>query len=302
MKVLLLAACVLLTTIPAHTQDSGVPAMSDREKQGLRGPVKSCTEETSVPAISNESGELHRAIRTGHIIDFDSDGRTLARRIVNPDGSEWVMRNVYDSSGRLLKITSGKRGDNVHDETTYSYDQQGRLEKISDGRRNPIVFRYDDQGRKTKIAVSRREDYRANGAVAGSPFEVLDDAPNISGGGTSTTTYDEQDRPVEVVVKDSQGQVVNRAVRTYDTQGRVIEEKQILDQPEMMFPPEIRAKLVQESGLCEEELVRELRGKITELMGGKSDPYSVSYTYDSLGRIVHTRRRMFNREKEIDSS
>jgi hypothetical protein len=103
-------------------------------------------------------------------------------------------------------------------------------------------------------------------------------------------------------VKDSQGQVVNRAVRTYDTQGRVIEEKQILDQPEMMFPPEIRAKLVQESGLCEEELVRELRGKITELMGGKSDPYSVSYTYDSLGRIVHTRRRMFNREKEIDSS
>ena len=39
-----------------------------------------------------------------------------------------------------------------------------------------------------------------------------------------------------------------RSVRIYDSQGRIIEEKQILDNPETIIPAEIRAKLLEESG------------------------------------------------------
>jgi hypothetical protein len=88
---------------------------------------------------------------------------------------------------------------------------------------------YDAQGRKTKVESSRAADYRPNVAMGGSPFEALDMAPNLPGGGSATTIYDEHDRATRVEVRDAEGTIVNRAERTYDAQGRIIEEKQILD-------------------------------------------------------------------------
>jgi hypothetical protein len=99
--------------------------------------------------------------------------------------------------------------------------------------------------KKTKIAVSRSTDYQPNTAVAGSPFEVADRAPNLPGGGSATTIYDERDRATEVQVRDVSGELVNRALRTYDAQGHIIEEKQILDNPETMFPAEAWAKMLE---------------------------------------------------------
>ena len=102
----------------------------------------------------------------------------------------------YDGSGRLLNIASGSEGQMK--QTWYLYDQAGRLQSIRQENRpeNSTRFTYDERGIKTKIETSGPEDYRPNVAVAGSPFEVADRAPNIFGGGTATTFYDEQaERP-----------------------------------------------------------------------------------------------------------
>ena len=88
-------------------------------------------------------------------------------------------------------------------------------------------------------------------------------APNLPGGGTATTIYDEHDRATEVQVRDASGEIVNRAVRTYDAQGHVLEEKQIQDDPVTMFPAEVRAQILEQSGLspinCRRRYVRSLR-------------------------------------------
>jgi hypothetical protein len=63
------------------------------------------------------------------------------------------------------------------------------------------------------VQVSRPADYRPNTGVAGSPFQVADRAPNLPGGGSATTVYDEHDRPAEVQVRDAQGELMSRAVR-----------------------------------------------------------------------------------------
>ena len=224
------------------------------------------------------------------------EGQVITRRTHNSDGSDWVLRYTYVGSGRLLKTASGVEGE-ATTETLYSYDDEGRVRNISDSGRpdNPVTFVYDERGRKTKIQISRPVDYRPNTAVAGSPFECADRAPNLPGGGSATTAYDEHDRPTEVQVRDARGELVSRAVRVYDVDGRVSEEQQILDNPETIIPAEAREEILKSSGAT----VQELREQLTKLMGGQAGPFSIAYRYDTEGRLRQTQRRIFNEEGVI---
>ena len=291
---------------PNPAAESTSPTMSDREKKGLRGPVKSCVEETTFPAAPTGDGTIIPERKDSYTTEYDLQGGTLMTSMSNTDGVPWVTRYTYDASGRLLQLQTGKDGGPTT-QTVYSYDDHGKLLSITDSKSpgNPVTFHYDEQGRKTSVLVSRPEDYRPNMAVAGSPFEGLSMPPNLPGGGTSTTLYDDQDRPIEIQVRDAQGQVVNRALRIYDSQGRISEEKQIQDNPEMMFPAEVRAQIVQQAGASPEEagaVMEQLRAQLKEFMGGQPGYYSTAYTYDSQGRATATRRRIFNQEQNIETT
>jgi hypothetical protein len=294
---------VPLTTAQITPSEESSATMSEREQRGLRGPVKSCTEESTYPGMTDADGKTYPEVHSEYTTEYDTGGRILATRRSQSVGSEWVTRYSYDPSGRLLKTRSGIERQ-AGTETNYSYDQQGRLQNISDGNRPdcPVTFRYDDHGRKSKIEVSRPTDYQPRTAVAGSPFEVADRAPNLPGGGSATTIYDEHDRATEVQVRDASGELVNRAVRIYDAQGHVLEERQILDNPETMFPAEIRAQMLKQSGLSPDQLQQALRSQFTNLMVGQSGPYSVSFGYDSHGRVHRANRRIFNEEQEIETT
>ncbi|HET9742516.1 MAG TPA: hypothetical protein VFQ00_07195 [Terriglobales bacterium] len=184
-------------------------------------------------------------------------------------------------------------------ETKYSYSEDARLLAITNGSSpdSPVIFRYDENGRKTKIQTSTPADYRPNFGVAGSPFEVLDTPPNRPDGGAATTTYDDQDRPIVVVVRDSQGNLISRATRNYDDNGRIVEEQQILETPDALIPTDLREKILAESKTS----LAELRNQLAQLMGGQPGPYSVVYSYDSRDRIIRTIRRVFNREEAIET-
>jgi YD repeat-containing protein len=269
------------------------PVPSDREQAGLRGPVKSCVEETTFPTVTSPNG-LPTAGWSE--TDYDEQGHVLARLYRNPDGSVWAVRSTYDASGKVIKRTSGKEG-SASEATHYAYDQLGRQASITTGGAAPVTFHYDEQGRKTKVQISRAEDYRANVGVAGSPFEAADRPPNLPGGGTATTKYDEYDRATEIEVRNAQGGLVSRAVRVYDQQGNVKEDKQILDDPINIFPEETRAKLASTPGQADA-----LRAQLTQLMGEHKGFSSVGYTYDAQGRVIEMARQVFNRVDRIETT
>ncbi len=81
-----------------------------------------------------------------------------------------------------------------------------------------------------------------------------------------------------------------------------MEEKQLWDNPVAMFPPEVHAKILEQSGLSADQLRQELGMQLPKLMGGQPGPYSVSYGYDTHGRVHHTSRRIFNEEQEIETT
>ena len=301
----LISAVFILATPFSMAQvkspDKNTPTMSDRELRGLRGPVKSCTETSTYSAVTDADGSAHQ-YHSEYTTEYDTAGRIVVTRSRNSDGSYWITRSDYDSTGRLLKTASGVEG-GTFTETSYSYDQQGRLQNITAGDKpdSPAVFRYDEQGRKSKIEVSTPADYRSNVAFGGSPFEAADRAPNLPDGGSATTLYDDHDRATEVQVRDASGELVSRVLRTYDAHGRVIEEKQILEDPTAMIPSEARTQLLEQSGFSADQLRQELLAQFTKFMAGRS-LYSVSHNYDTHGRVNHSTRRIFNREEEIETT
>jgi YD repeat-containing protein len=302
----LASSILILLSITTHVaaSEGSSATVSDREQSGLRGPVKSFTEEStySFASLTDAEGKTMPEVHSESTTEYDTGGRILAAH-GNSGGSQWVALYAYDASGRLLKISSGVEGQ-ASTATTYSYDQQGRLQTIAaDGRSDsPITFRYDEHGRKTKIEISSPADYRPNVAVGGGPFQAVDRAPNLPGGGSATTIYDEQDRATEVQVRDASGELVHRAVRTYDAQGHILEEKQIWDDPLRMFPADALAEVLEKSGLSLEQLRQEMRPQLAKLMAGPSGACSVSYEYDAQGRVTHTSRQIFNHPDEIETT
>jgi len=280
----------------AQSKPAVHPAPSDREKAELRGPVKTCLEETTYPSRTDSNGLPSVPFTQRSEMDYDEQGRLLASLYHNPDGSVWVVSNTYNASGKLLKTTSGKEGGPTK-ATNYAYDEQGRLTSITTDGAAPVTFHYDEQGRKTKVQTSRAEDYRANVGVAGSPFEGADRPPNMPGGGTATTKYDENDRPTGIEVRNAQGEAVSRALRVYDKQGNITEEKQILDDPISILPVEVRAGIASEPSQADA-----LRAQITQAMGGHEGISSVGYTYDAQGRITERTRQFFNQVERIETT
>jgi hypothetical protein len=80
--------------------------LSDRERDGLHGPVKSVTDEYSTTVFH----------RDGKILEWS--GNTSHRRV--------ERTYVYDQAGRLLRISgsNGDWGDEFH------YDERGRKTRI----------------------------------------------------------------------------------------------------------------------------------------------------------------------------
>jgi hypothetical protein len=272
--------------------------MRNRAQHGLRGSVKTCVEESHPGVVVADGAEIPEW-KSRYTTEYNVEGRISATRSRNSDASEWVTRYTYDASGNLLKVAYGNEGE-ATTETVYFHDSQGRLLSVVDSRKpdNPITVHYDELGKKTMAQIFRSEDYHPNTAFGGSPFEIAAMGPNLPGGGSATTIYDEHDRPTEIQARDAQGELVSRAVRIYDAQGNVTEERQILDSPEKIIPVEARLEILKSTGTS----LQDLREQLTKLMGGNTGPYSIAYKYDAQGRVEQTHRQIFNKEDVIENT
>jgi antitoxin component YwqK of YwqJK toxin-antitoxin module len=175
----------LFNGLHAHTDKT------DREQDGLRGPVKSCVEGTGKRLITTEYGV---------------DGRLLTTR-TSYAHSGWVNTNYY-SGGHLVKGSSAKSGEPTT-ETLFAYDEAGKLKEIrhTDGKGNLTSSRYDQQGRWTH--------YDANGRVIEENQVQENAAP----------TFRFNHEQLEAINKAIESKMSGkRGTGRYDSQGRVIEE------------------------------------------------------------------------------
>jgi hypothetical protein len=176
----------------------GSRRLSDRERAGLRGPVKTCSD----------------LIGTGIGIntDYSPDGRLLG----------------YRALGAFPGIALGMS--DIVDVTTELYDKQSNKAKVCRVSLGVTdEFQYDEQGRKTRVRkVSPSSILAAGfGAMLEITFEVAEAGGSLSGGGTVTTRYNENDQPIESLVRNSGGELLTKINHNY-TNGRLISETLVI--------------------------------------------------------------------------
>ena len=258
--------------------------MSDRDKAGLRGPVKTVVYERTF------SGTDGQPLHTTTTTEYTRDGRILETRTGNADGSEWLTNYTYDRDGRLLRTVSGSGGSTPSSETTYVYDDSQRLVGVRSGDKDKFRYQYDAQGRKSLI-----ESYDSKPLPPSTAY-----APHWEGsdlgfapfpGGTLTTSYNEQDVAIGAQLHDGQGRLVAHIVRKFDSKNRIITEKQVADEPELMIPEAERAKLSPEQAKA-----------MGAFVAGGLLNWSISYSYDAEDRLTEKRRNVGALGQEVTAT
>ena len=245
--------------------------MTDRDKAGLRGPVKTVLNERS---FSGADGQQFLMSTT---TEYAPDGRILEKRIAHPDGSIWVTSYTYYADGRLLKTVSGKAGSAADSQTTYLYDDARRLVGVESGDNVKMSYRYDEKGRKSVI-----ERYDAKPLPPNTAY-----APHWEGtelgfapypGGTLTTSYNEQGVATGAELRNPEGTLVGHIVRKFDAEGHVIAEELTADAPQVNLPEEITSKLNPEQMKSVGTMVAGIQNSVS------------SYSYDAQGRVTERHR------------
>ena len=264
----LLIANLLL--LPAYPQTVGTKEMSDREEDGLHGPVKRCTEHRTYHSQSSQPEQS-----TTHTTGYDPAGNLLLTTYSNPDGSHWNTRYTYDEQHRLISRSSGK-GNETTFESTYSYDSSGRLTRIHSRPGDPEARYEYANGQKRKIEkpqpnlppdAARSWSWEGSSLSFGLPDE-----------GTITTLYDDRDRPITGEVRDASGQLVGRIHRTYDQQGHALGDKSELINSHLALPDTLRSQL-------NEAQLKSVGNFIAQAFSGE-----VSNRYDQQGRLTEERQ------------
>ncbi len=258
------------------------PTVSDREKAELRGPVRTCVLE----AVGLPDGRGKYSTTT----EYSSDGRLLKSSNTNSDGTGWIKTQTYDADGRLTRTSWGKVGE-PGDESLYAYDGTGRLLSITSHpeKSGRIDFQYDEQGRKTSIQSFDPEALQRaqKTAFAVPAWDAALAGGGVPVGGKTITTFNENDQPTEVQISDSQGRIVTRIVRSYDANGRIIEEKQIQENPVLMFADKFGSEGRPQPTAAQLEAMSKA---MKQMMGGRNGT-GTSYSYDAQGRVTEKRER-----------
>ena len=246
--------------------------MSDRDKTGLRGPVKTVIEEQT---FSGADGQ--QSFTTTTTTRYAPDGRILEVRMGNPDDSGWATSYTYYPDGRLRKTASGKANSAPSSETTYLYDDAQRLVGAA-GDKVQVRYQYDDKGRKTAIESYDSQPLAPNTAYA-PHWEGTDLGFATHLGGTVTTSYNEQGVATGAEFRDAAGKLLGHIVRKFDAEGHIAAEEQFADAPhDLMLPEEIRSKFNPEQLKAVGTFAAGVQNRIN------------SYSYDAQGRVTERHR------------
>lgn len=262
----------------------------DREKQGLRGPVKSVR--AVAAQFEEQDGRLVEKPWFGHTTTFDRDGRLIEQVNSNPDGSQWRAVNDYSDSGRLLATRGYDPSGALSSEVRYVYDDEGRLAAeqhvTQDGSvTTPITYAYDTEGRRVKV---QEYDLPVEEDVV---IGIEGTSTSIGTGGVRRveTRYDRQGEAVEVKVFNAEGALASRVEVTRDALGASLEEAQYAGD---VFPFDPRSK--GEAGALTEEQQAEFASEVARLFAPGAPVSKHTHRYDAEGRLVESVLTMMDME------
>jgi YD repeat-containing protein len=264
--------------------------MSDLARWELRGPVR--TLRTQFAEWNPETGDWW-PLKNRFVAMFRPDGQLHEIEHHNPDGSAPREVRVYDEAGRLIE-DQWWSNEVLTRRVVHTYDVGGRPASavtvdVRGTKHEAERCRYDEKGRKTKVVflpVPESSGAACSTTSCGTMYGVegTDVAYSAPGATTSTTTYDEHDRPSEVTFRDANDALVSRVVFSRDQDGRVLSERMEFAGPGGLLGPAIDANRPTDE-----------RASLMELLKTVFEDHTFSlatYAYDQKGRRIESLRRI----------
>jgi hypothetical protein len=227
------------------------------------------------------------------VATFRPDGQLSEIDHHNPDGSVPRDVRVYDAGGRLTE-DQWWVNDVLTRRVLHTYDVDGRLASsvtvdVDGTKREAELCRYDESGRKTRVVFLPVPESSGASCSTGScgtmyGVEGTDVAYSAPGATTSTTTYDEHERPSEVVFHDANDALVSRVVFSRDQDGRVLSERMQFAGARGLLGPAFDVNMPTDE-----------RASLMELLETVFEDHTFSlatYAYDEKGRRIESVRRM----------
>jgi hypothetical protein len=264
--------------------------MRDLALWELRGPVRILR--THFAEWNPDTGDWW-PLKNRVVAIFRPDGLLSEIEHHNPDGSVPREVRLYDEGGRL---TEGQwwANDVLTSRVLHTYDVEGRhsssMSVDAHGtERRAELSRYDDIGCRTKVVFLPVPESSAESCSTSScgmlyGIEGTDAAYSAPGATTSTTTYDDSERPSEVNFHDANNAMVCRVVFSRDEHGRVQSERMQFDRQATFFGQAIDVNVPTDE-----------RASLATLLSTVFEDHTFSlatYAYDEKGRRIETVRRM----------
>ena len=267
----------------------------DKEKQELKGPVKSVLAETV--RSEEQGGQIDEKPLFSYVYNFNRDGQLIEQIIRNPDGSEWHTVNDYSDSGNLLGSRNSDAAGVLHSEVRYIYDGNDRLTAEQHVTREgevttPTTYVYDDVGGKVKI--QELDSYGEASVMIG--VEGARTYINAAGARRVESRYDERDETVEVKVFNIDGALVSRMEITRDARGNPLEEMQYIGDD---FPLGLCASdscSTEEIAALTEEQKAEFMTEAARLFSPGTVLSRHTHRYDMEGRLIESKLTMMGME------
>jgi YD repeat-containing protein len=257
---------------------------TDREKQGLRGAVKSM--HVVDMKLEEHDGQIIEKPFFSHAISFDQHGRIIEQINRNPDGSEWRTVNDYSDSGELRATRSYNPFGVLSTDVRYVYDSEGRLiaeQSIAqDGTiTTPITYAYDSEGRRLKIQENEfpSEASLMIGIAETNTCVNAGDAKRVE------TRYNHEGEAVEAKIFNAAGALVSRVEITRDALGNALEELQYTS-----FNASAGTSCsTEETEALTEEQQAEIAEELARLFSPDAPISKFTHTYDADARLVESK-------------
>ena len=264
---------------------------TDKEKHGLRGPVKHVLIETA--QFEKQDGQIAEKLWFSHAYTFNRDGQVIEQVNRNPDGSEWRTVNDYSGSGNLLATRSFDITGALNSEVRYIYDANDRLvgeqHVTRDGRvTTPTTYAYDDAGAKVKI---QELDFPGmQNMMIG--IEGISTCVNTAEARRVESRYDDRGEAVEVKVFNIDGALVCRVEITRDARGNPLEETQYVGDFFGHGTCASDSCSGDEMTALTEEQKTEIAAEVARLFPRDTVMSRYTHTYDTEGRLIESKLMM----------
>ena len=268
---------------------------TDREKQGLIGPVKSLRVETA--QFEGHGEDLTEQPSFSHTITFNEDGSLHERLNRNPDGSEWRTANDYSDAGRLLAMRMYDASGALTLEVRYVYDDEGRLVAEhhinSEGESTtPTTYTYGSTGEKVRMhMLDFSGGKNAMIGIEGTSSSILaSEAQRVE------SRYDTRGEVIEVKVFNPSGELVSRVEITRDALGHPLEEIQDTGDVVPFSRGASDSRSTKEGPALSEEQKAEIEQEIARTFGPGTVMFKHTHRYDGEGRLIESKRTMMGME------